>query len=67
MADTPRITIRCEYDATDQPPTEVTFRLSPSNGLTTAHEANEWFLEMMHEHEQFEVMPLQGRSARRGM
>ncbi len=40
-----RLTVHCEYP--DQPPTEVTFRLSPSYGLTTGHEANEWFLEMM--------------------
>ena len=32
---TPRLTIRCEYPDTDLPPTEVTFRLSPSYGLTT--------------------------------
>ena len=32
---TPRLTIRCEYPDTDMPPTEVTFRLSPSYGLTT--------------------------------
>ena len=31
---TPRLTIRCEYPDTDMPPTEVTFRLSPSYGLT---------------------------------
>ncbi len=37
MADTPRLTVRCEYPDTDLPPTEVTFRLSPSYGLTTAH------------------------------
>ncbi len=37
------------------PPTEVTFRLSPSYGLLTAREAHEWFIEMMHEHEEFEV------------
>ncbi len=49
---TPRLTIRCEYPDTDMPPTEVTFRLSPSYGLLTAHEANEWFLEMMREHEE---------------
>ena len=55
MADIPRLTIRCEYPDTDMSPTEVTFRLSPSYGLTTAHEANEWFLMMMHEHEWFEV------------
>ncbi len=30
----PRLTIRCEYPDTDMPPTEVTFRLSPSYGLT---------------------------------
>ena len=52
---TPRLTIRCEYPDTDLPPTEVTFRLSPSYGLTTGHEANEWFIEMMYKHEEFEV------------
>ncbi len=41
---TPRITIRCEYPDTDLPPTEVTFRLSPSYGLLTAREAHDWFL-----------------------
>ena len=25
------------------------------NGPTTGHEANEWFLDMMHEHEELEV------------
>ncbi len=55
MADTPRITIRCEYPDTDMPPTEVTFRLSPSYGLTKGHEANEWFIDMLHDHEEFEV------------
>ena len=52
---TPRLTIRCEYPDTDLPPTEVTFRLSPSYGLATGHEANEWFIDMMYEHELFEV------------
>ncbi len=52
---TPRITVRCEYPDTDLPPTEVTFRLSPSYGLTTGHEANEWFIDMMYKHELFEV------------
>jgi hypothetical protein len=33
----------------------VTFRLSPSYGLTTAHEAHDWFLRMIREHEEFEV------------
>ena len=57
MADTPRLTVRCEYPDTDLAPTEVTFRLSPSYGLTTGHEANEWFLAMMRENEEFEVEP----------
>ena len=50
MGNPPRLTVRCEYPDTDLEP-----RLSPSYGLLTAHEANEWFLEMMHEHEEFEV------------
>ncbi len=50
---TPRLTIRCEYPDEDLEPTVVTFRLSPRYGLHTAHEANEWFLDMMHE--EFEV------------
>jgi len=33
----------------------VTFRLSPSYGLTTGHEANEWFIDMLRDHEEFEV------------
>ena len=37
------------------PPTGVTFRLSPSYGLTTGHEANEWFIDMLRKHEAFEV------------
>ena len=55
MADTPRLTIRCEYPDTDLLPTEVTFRLSPSYGRHTGHEANEWFIEMMYQHEEFDV------------
>ncbi len=55
MGDTPRLTIRCEYPDTDLPPTEVTFRLSPSYGLTTGHEVNEWFIDMMYDYEEFEV------------
>ena len=51
----PSLTIRCEYPDTDMPPTEVTFGLSPSYGFTTGHEANEWFIDMMYEHEEFEV------------
>ena len=55
MADTPRLTIRCEYPDTDMEPTEVTFRLSPSYGFHAALEAHEWFLGMMRVHEEFEV------------
>ncbi len=55
MADTPRLTVRCEYPDTDMPPTIVTFGLSPSYGLLTARDAHEWFLEMMRQHEEFEV------------
>ena len=33
----------------------MSFRLSPSYGLLTAHEAHEWFLGMMRVHEEFEV------------
>ena len=55
MADIPRLTIRCEYPDTDLPPTEVTFRLSPSYGLHMALEVHDWFLRMMQEHEEFEV------------
>ncbi len=36
-------------------PTEVSFGLSPSYSLLTAREAHDWFLEMMREHEEFEV------------
>ena len=55
MADTPRLTIRCEYPDTDKPPSDVTFCPSPAYGIRTAHEANEWFLDLMHENEEFEV------------
>ncbi len=55
MADTPRLTVRCEYPDGSSPPSEVSFRLSPSYGLHTAREAHEWFLLMMCEHEEFEV------------
>ena len=55
LVSTSRLTIRCEYPDTDMPPTEVTFALSPRYGLHTAHEANEWFLGMICEHEEFEV------------
>ena len=49
----PRLTVRCEYP--DQPPTEVTFSLSPSYSIHNAREAHDWFLKMMAENEEFEV------------
>ncbi len=52
---TPRLTVRCEYPDMSSPPYEVSFRLAPSCGILTAREAHDWFLEMMREHEQFEV------------
>ena len=52
---TPRLTIRCEYPDTDLPPPEVTFGLSSAYDIHNAHEANEWFLEMMRQHEEFKV------------
>ncbi len=55
MADTPRLTVRCEYPDDSSPPSEVSFRLSPSYGLLTAREAHDWFLQMMAENEEFEV------------
>ena len=45
----PRLTIRCDYP--DQPPTEVSFRLSARYGIHDAREAHGWFLEMMREFE----------------
>ena len=51
----PRITIRCEYPDMSSPPSEVCFRLSPRYGILTAREAHDWFLSLMHEHEEFQV------------
>ena len=51
----PHLTMRCEYPEDDLASTVVSFRLSPSYGLLTAREAHEWLLEMMREHEEFEV------------
>ena len=51
----PRLTVRCEYPDTSSPPSEVTFRLSPSYGLRTTLEAHEWFLAMLRNCEEFEV------------
>ncbi len=51
----PRLTIHCAYPGTALQPTDVTFGLSPSYGLLTARDAHDWFLQMMREHEEFEV------------
>ena len=45
MADTPRLTVLCVYPDMSSPPSEVSFRLSPSYGLLTARSAHDWFLE----------------------
>jgi len=55
MADTPRLTVRCEYRGSDSPPTEVTFGLSPRYEIRSAREAHDWFLQMRREQEEFEV------------
>ena len=55
MADTPRLTIRCEYPDGSSPPSQVTFRLAASYGIHSAREAHDWFLLMLHDHEEFEV------------
>ena len=52
----PCLTVRCEYPDKGMAPTEVTFGLSPCYGILTAREAHEWFLSMMREHEEFEVV-----------
>ncbi len=48
-----RLTVHCEYP--DQPPTEVTFGLSPAYGLHNARDAHDWFMAMMRNFEEFEV------------
>ena len=55
MADTPRLTVRCEYPDGSSPPSQVTFRLAASSGIHSAREAHDWFIEMMKQHEEFEV------------
>ena len=55
MADTPHLTVRCEYPDGSSPPSEVSFGLAPSYGIHNAREAHDWFLEMMTENEEFEV------------
>ncbi len=44
MADTPRLTIRCEYPDTDMPPCEVTFGVSPGYGILTGADPHIWRL-----------------------
>jgi len=51
----PLLTVHRKCPRMPPEPTEVTFGLSPSYGLTTGHEANEWFIDMMYEYEEFEV------------
>jgi len=55
MADTPRLTVRCEYPDGSSPPSQVTFRLAASYGIRSAREAHDWFLLMMRSHDEFEV------------
>ena len=55
MDDTPRLRILCAYPDTPLKPTEVSFGLSPCYGINDAREAHAWFLEMMREHEEFEM------------
>ncbi len=53
---TPRLTVRCEYPDGSSLPSEVSFRFSPHYGIHDARDAHEWFLKMMAENEEFEVM-----------
>ena len=55
MTKNPRLTVRSEYPDGSSSPSQVSFRLSPSYGFLTARDAHAWFLEMMREHEEFEV------------
>ncbi len=50
-----RLALRCEYPHDDLAPTVVSFTLSPSYGLLTSRDAHDWFLQMIREHEGFEV------------
>ena len=52
---TPRLTVLCVYPDMSSPPSEVSFRLSPSYGLLTAREAHDWFLSLVQSNEEFEV------------
>ncbi len=55
MADNPRLTVLCVYPDMSSPPSEVSFRLSPSYGLHTARDVHDWFLAMLRNCEEFEV------------
>ncbi len=63
MADTPRLTVRCEYPDTHMPPTEVTFGLAASYGIRNAREVHDWFLLMMRSHDEFVVETDRGGEA----
>lgn len=52
---TPTLTVYCEYPDSTIEPTDVTFRISPRYGLTDAVRVHAWFLEMLRDHESFEV------------
>ena len=51
----PRLTVRCEYPDTSLLSIEVRFRLSRRYGIHSVLGANQWFLDMLREHEEFEV------------
>ena len=55
MADTPRLSVRCEYPDGSSPPDEVCFRISPRYGIHNALEAHDWFIDMMQSNDEFEV------------
>ena len=49
-AQSPHLTVLCCVPGPHWPHV-----VSPSYGLTTGHEVRDWFLEMMHDNEEFEV------------
>ena len=49
-AQSPHLTVLCCVPGPHWPHV-----VSPSYGLTTGHEANEWFIDMLRDHEEFEV------------
>ena len=48
-------TRRCEYPDAESAPTVVLFSPARSYGFLTVRDAHDWFLEMMGDHEEFEV------------